>query len=55
MPIKHAEGMRDALKAAGKPYEWVVYSGEGHGFMKPENRLDYYRRMEDFLGRHNPP
>lgn len=55
VPIKHAEGMRDALKAAGKPYEWVVYSGEGHGFMKPENRLDYYRRMEDFLGRHNPP
>lgn len=55
VPIKHAEGMRDALKAAGKPYEWVVYSGEGHGFIKPENRLDYYRRMEAFLGKHNPP
>lgn len=55
VPIKHAEGMRDALKAAGKPYEWVVYSGEGHGFLKPENRLDYYRRMEAFLGKHNPP
>jgi dipeptidyl aminopeptidase/acylaminoacyl peptidase len=55
VPIKHAEGMRDALKAAGKPYEWVVYSGEGHGFLKPENRLDYYRRMEAFLARHNPP
>lgn len=55
VPIKHAEGMRDALKSAGKPYEWVVYSGEGHGFAKPENRLDYYRRMEAFLGKHNPP
>lgn len=55
VPIKHAEGMRDALKAAGKPYEWVVYSGEGHGFMKPENRLDYYRKMEAFLGKYNPP
>jgi dipeptidyl aminopeptidase/acylaminoacyl peptidase len=55
VPIKHAEGMRDALKAVGKPFEWVVYSGEGHGFMKPENRLDYYRKMEAFLGRHNPP
>ncbi len=55
VPIKHAEGMRDALKAAGKPYEWVVYSGEGHGFMKPENRLDYYNRMEAFLAKHNPP
>lgn len=55
VPIKHAEGMRDALKAAGKPYEWVVYSGEGHGLLKPENRLDYYRKMEAFLGKHNPP
>jgi dipeptidyl aminopeptidase/acylaminoacyl peptidase len=55
VPIKHAEGMRDALKAAGKPYEWVVYNGEGHGFMKPENRLDYFQKMEAFLARHNPP
>lgn len=55
VPIKHAEGMRDALKSAGRPYEWVVYSGEGHGFLKPENRLDYYRKMEAFLGKHNPP
>jgi dipeptidyl aminopeptidase/acylaminoacyl peptidase len=55
VPIKHAEGMRDALKSAGKPYEWAVYSGEGHGFLKPENRLDYYRRMEAFLAKHNPP
>lgn len=55
VPIKHAEGMRDALKAAGKPFEWVVYSGEGHGFLKQENRLDYLKRMEAFLGRHNPP
>jgi dipeptidyl aminopeptidase/acylaminoacyl peptidase len=55
VPIKHAEGMRDALKAAGKPYEWVVYNGEGHGFLKPENRLDYYLKMEAFLAKHNPP
>lgn len=55
VPIKHAEGMRDALKTAGKPYEWVVYNGEGHGFMKPANRLDYYQKMEAFLGKHNPP
>jgi dipeptidyl aminopeptidase/acylaminoacyl peptidase len=55
VPIKHAEGMRDALKSAGKPFEWVVYSGEGHGFMKPENRLDYFKRMEAFLYQHNPP
>lgn len=49
VPIKHAEGMRDALKAAGKEYEWVVYSEEGHGFMKQENRLDRYNKIEAFL------
>lgn len=55
VPIKHAEGMRDALKAAGKPFDWLVFSGEGHGFLKPENRLEYFRRMEAFLRQHNPP
>ena len=55
VPIKHAEGMRDALKAANKPYEWVVFSGEGHGFLKPENRIEYYKRMEAFLRQYNAP
>jgi dipeptidyl aminopeptidase/acylaminoacyl peptidase len=55
VPIKHGEGMRDSLKAAGKPYEWLVFSGEGHGFLKPENRVEYYKRMESFLRQHNPP
>jgi dipeptidyl aminopeptidase/acylaminoacyl peptidase len=55
VPIRHAEGMRDGLKAAGKVHEWLVFSGEGHGIQKPEHRLEYYRRMEAFLRRHNPP
>lgn len=52
VPIKHAEGMRDALKAAGKEYEWVIYPEEGHGFIKPENRIDRYRKIEAFLKKH---
>lgn len=55
VPIKHAEGMRDALKAANKPFDWLVFSGEGHGFQKPENRLEYYKRMEAFLRLYNAP
>lgn len=51
VPIKHAEGMRDALKAAGKEYEWVIYPEEGHGFTKPENRVDRFRKIEAFLGK----
>ncbi len=52
VPIKHAEGMRDALKAAGKEVEWVVYAEEGHGFTKPENRIDRYKKIEAFLSKH---
>ncbi len=49
VPFQHAEGMRDALRAAGKPVEWVVYSDEAHGFIKLENRVDRYNKIEAFL------
>jgi dipeptidyl aminopeptidase/acylaminoacyl peptidase len=52
VPIKHAEGMRDAMKDKELPFEWVVYPEEGHGFLKESNRSDYFRRMESFLARH---
>lgn len=52
VPIQHATGMRDALKAAGKEYEWVVYDDEGHGYTNPVNRLDRYRKIEAFLAKH---
>jgi len=55
VPIKHAEGMRDAMKARDLPFEWVVYPEEGHGFIKESNRTDFYRRMEAFLARHLGP
>jgi dipeptidyl aminopeptidase/acylaminoacyl peptidase len=55
VPIKHAEGMRDAMKERNLPYEWVVYPEEGHGFGKDANRLDYFRRMEAFLAKHLGP
>ena len=55
VPIAHAEGMRDALKAAGKTYEWVVYADEAHGFAKMENRIDRYTRIEAFLRKYLGP
>lgn len=55
VPIKHAEGMRDALKSAGKEVEWVVYADEAHGFMKPENRVDRYKKIEAFLRKYLGP
>jgi dipeptidyl aminopeptidase/acylaminoacyl peptidase len=52
VPLEHGEAMRAALQRAGKPLEWVVYPDEGHGWNKFENRVDFYRRLERFLGEH---
>lgn len=52
VPLEHGSKMRAALRAAGREPEYVVYSGEGHGFLKLENRVDFYTRMEKFLARH---
>jgi dipeptidyl aminopeptidase/acylaminoacyl peptidase len=52
VPLEHGTKMRAAMRAAGRDPEWVVYSGEGHGFLKMENRVDFYTRMEKFLAKH---
>lgn len=55
VPLVHGTAMRAALRAVGRDPEWVVYDGEGHGFHKPENRFDFYARVERFLARHLSP
>ena len=44
-----------ALRAAGNPAETFLATGEGHGFVKPENKAELYRRMEAFLAKHIGP
>ncbi len=51
VPIEHGIRMRDALKAAGHPPEWLVYGGEAHGWLKSENQIDFAQRIEAFLAR----
>jgi dipeptidyl aminopeptidase/acylaminoacyl peptidase len=52
--VNHAEAEQivQALKANGKPVEYLVKMDEGHGFENPENRLDFYEKMESFLEKH---
>ena len=52
VPIEHGRRMRSALRDAGQEPEWILYPGEGHGWLKPANRYDFARRMENFLARH---
>jgi dipeptidyl aminopeptidase/acylaminoacyl peptidase len=49
--VKQAESEQivAALKANEQYVEYVVYEDEGHGFARPENRLDFYSRSEKFL------
>ncbi len=41
-----------AMEKAGIPVEYKVYDDEGHGFAKPENRLDFNAAAERFLAKH---
>ena len=50
VPLIHGTRMRDALEAAGKKFEYVVYTGEAHGFNKDVNVFDYWNRVQKFLG-----
>jgi dipeptidyl aminopeptidase/acylaminoacyl peptidase len=52
--VKQAESEQivAALKANEQYVEYVVYPDEGHGFARPENRLDFYGKTEAFLSRY---
>ena len=43
-----------AMRERGIPVQYLLYPDEGHGFAKPENRLDFYAHMERFLAEHLP-
>jgi len=42
----------EALKKRGIEVPYIVKANEGHGFANEENRFDFYRAMEEFLGKH---
>jgi dipeptidyl aminopeptidase/acylaminoacyl peptidase len=44
-----SDRMVAALRAAGKPVEYVVIRGEGHRIIHWKNRLKVSRKVEDFL------
>jgi acetyl esterase/lipase len=52
VPIEQSRAFVERCRALGGHVEFVVYEGEGHGFRRPENQLDEYRRMQVFLATH---
>ena len=53
--ISHADELRDALDKIKKPYEWVYYPKEGHGFYTLEHQVDVYTKMLAFFDRNIGP
>ena len=49
---EHGDDMRAAMSKHGKEFEFLIESGEGHGFRKEENAIAFYGRVDEFLKRH---
>ena len=52
--VKQAESEQivKAMQEANKPVEYVLYPDEGHGFARPENRLHFFAKVEEFLAKY---
>ena len=51
--VKQAERSRSSTRwrRTDVPVTYVLYPDEGHGFARPENRIDFYARAEAFLAK----
>lgn len=52
--VKQAESEQivAAIEKSGGTATYVLYPDEGHGFIRPENRIDFLARVERFLAEH---
>ena len=49
---KQSQQLVDRLEELGKSYEYVTYPTEGHGLLRRQPQLHFYRRLERFLDWH---
>ena len=52
--VKQAESEQivEAIRKAGKPVEYLLFKDEGHGFVRPENRMKFFAAAEAFLSKY---
>lgn len=52
--VKQAESDQivQAMRKNNLPVEYLLFSDEGHGFARPQNRLKFFAAMEEFLAKH---
>jgi len=51
-PYIHAEKLQQALDKAGKPYQWLEFDDETHGFYDPVNRTKYFNELKVYFSKH---
>jgi dipeptidyl aminopeptidase/acylaminoacyl peptidase len=49
---KESDQIVEAMEKAGKKVEYMRFPDEGHGLRNWQNRLRFYRKVEDFLAEH---
>ena len=49
VPISEGRKLVRELKKQGKKFEMIVKEDEGHGFHKEENKIEFYRKVDEFL------
>lgn len=50
--IAESDQIVAAMRARGRPVTYIVFSDEGHGFARPENRMAANAHIEQFLAEH---
>ena len=51
VPMYHGRKLLDAIKPHNRQVEWIEYPEEAHGWRLPENRIDFWSKVEKFLDR----
>lgn len=51
-PMEHATALKKALDKSGKPYEWLEFTDETHGFYSESNQQIYFTKVQQYLAQH---
>jgi dipeptidyl aminopeptidase/acylaminoacyl peptidase len=49
VPLVHGTTFRKAVQSANSTVDWVVYEDEGHGWVLPAHKIDFWNRTARFL------
>ncbi len=54
VPVAQSTKLHEAMQKAGKLHDYIVYPEEGHSFGNAANAVDFLKKVDAFLAKHNP-